>query len=145
MKKVEGIETDGTRGEGNVECPFCDEKRLADAPAVREKVFAVDDLFPVTKGHLLIIPRRHTPDFFSMTEEEKAGAFDLIDDLRLRIQSADPEVTGFNVGANCGEAAGQTVMHAHIHLIPRRHGDTQDPRGGVRGVIPEKRNYLVGG
>lgn len=145
MKKVEGNEADGTRGEGDVECPFCDEKRKAGAIAMREKVFAVDDLFPVTKGHLLIIPRRHTPDFFSMTEEERDDAFGLIADLRLAIQSADPEVAGFNVGMNCGEAAGQTVMHAHIHLIPRRHGDTQDPRGGVRGVIPEKRNYLVGG
>jgi diadenosine tetraphosphate (Ap4A) HIT family hydrolase len=145
MKKVENINSNDTRVERDVGCPFCDEKRVAGAIAVRENVFALEDLFPVTKGHLLIIPRRHTPDFFSMTNEEKECAFDLIDDLRLRIQSADSEVGGFNVGMNCGEAAGQTVMHAHIHLIPRRHGDTQDPRGGVRGVIPEKRNYLAGG
>lgn len=144
MKKVENINSDGTPVVRDVGCPFCDEKRVAGATAVRENVFAVTDLFPVTKGHLLIIPRRHTPDFFTMTKEEKECAFDLIDDLRLRIQSADPEVVGFNVGMNCGEVAGQTVMHAHIHLIPRRHGDTQDPRGGVRGVIPEKRNYLAG-
>lgn len=145
MKKVENINSDGTPVERDVGCPFCDEKRVAGAAAVRENVFAVDDLFPVTKGHLLIIPRRHTPDFFSMTKEEKECAFDLIDDLRLRIQSADPEVAGFNIGMNCGEVSGQTVMHAHIHLIPRRHGDTLDPRGGVRGVIPEKRNYLASG
>jgi diadenosine tetraphosphate (Ap4A) HIT family hydrolase len=144
MKKVENINPDGTPVERDAGCPFCDEKWVAGATAVRENVFAVDDLFPVTKGHLLIIPRRHTPDFFSMTKEEKECAFDLLDDLRLRIQSADPEVSGFNIGMNCGEAAGQTVMHAHIHLISRRHGDTQDPRGGVRGVIPEKRNYLAG-
>lgn len=112
------------------------------AVAVSENVFAVYDLFPVTEGHLLIIPLRHTPDFFSMTEEERKCAFDLIDHLRLRIQSADPEVAGFNVGMNCGEVAGQTVMHAHIHLIPRRHGDTPDPCGGVRGVIPGKMKYL---
>lgn len=142
MKKVENTNSDGTLVVRDMECPFCDEKRVAGATAVREKVFAVDDLFPVTKGHLLIIPRRHTPDFFSMTNEEKECAFDLIDDLRLRIQSADPEVAGFNVGMNCGEAAGQTVMHAHIHLIPRRRGDTPNPSGGVRGVIPGKRKYL---
>jgi diadenosine tetraphosphate (Ap4A) HIT family hydrolase len=145
MKKVENLNSDGTPVERDVGCPFCEDKRVAGATAVRENVFAVDDLFPVTKGHLLIIPRRHTPDFFSMTKEEKECAFDLIDDLRLRIQSTDPEVAGFNVGMNCGEAAGQTVMHAHIHLIPRRHGDTLDPRGGVRGVIPEKRKYLSDG
>jgi diadenosine tetraphosphate (Ap4A) HIT family hydrolase len=145
MKKVEDIYPDGAQVERDVECPFCDEERVAGATVVREKVFAVEDLFPVTKGHLLIIPRRHTPDFFSMTKEEKECAFDLIDHLRLRIQSADPEIGGFNVGMNCGEVAGQTVMHAHIHLIPRRRGDTPDPSGGVRGVIPEKRKYLSGG
>jgi len=108
---------------------------------VRENVFAVEDLYPVTKGHLLIIPRRHTPDFFSMTEEEREGAFDLLEHLRLHIRAADHEVAGFNIGMNCGAVAGQTVMHAHIHLIPRRHGDTLDPSGGVRGVIPGKRKY----
>lgn len=145
MRKIGGIDADEARGERGVECPFCEDKRIAGAVAVRDNVFAVDDLFPVTKGHLLIIPRRHTPDFFSMTEEERGGAFGLIDHLRLRIQSEDHEVAGFNIGMNCGEAAGQTVMHAHIHLIPRRHGDTQDPRGGVRGVISGKRSYLAGG
>lgn len=91
---------------------------------------------------MLVIPRRHTPDFFTMTREEKESAFDLIDHLRSQIQTTDPDVRGFNVGMNCGEVAGQTVMHAHIHLIPRRRGDTPDPSGGVRGVIPGRRKYL---
>ena len=142
MKKVDDMNGDRSPSETDPECPFCDEQRLAAAVAARENVFAVNDLFPVTKGHLLIIPRRHTPVFFTMTEEERGSAFDLIDHLRSHIQTTDPDVRGFNVGMNCGEVAGQTVMHAHIHLIPRRHGDTADPSGGVRGVIPGRRKYL---
>jgi diadenosine tetraphosphate (Ap4A) HIT family hydrolase len=142
MNKVEDMNGKSVPGEGSVECPFCAVERIESTVAANQSAFAVKDLFPVTEWHLLIIPRRHTPDFFSMTEEEKESAFDLIDHLRLRIQSMDPKVRGFNIGMNCGEVAGQTVMHAHIHLIPRRHGDTPDPRGGVRGVIPGKRKYL---
>jgi len=95
----------------------------------------------MTEGHLLIITLRHTPDYFTMTSTERRDAEDLARILRNEIASEDKSVTGFNVGANCGESAGQTVWHAHIHLIPRRDGDTSNPRGGVRGVIPGRMGY----
>jgi diadenosine tetraphosphate (Ap4A) HIT family hydrolase len=104
-------------------------------------VFAIHDKYPVTPGHLLVIPIRHTPDWFSMTEVERLDADQLMRVLQTRIRIEDTKVSAFNVGSNCGDAAGQTVGHAHIHLIPRRKGDIPDPRGGVRGVIPEQRVY----
>jgi diadenosine tetraphosphate (Ap4A) HIT family hydrolase len=104
-------------------------------------VFAIEDKHPVTPGHLLVIPVRHTPHWFSMTEGERLDADQLMRVLQATIRTEDKKVEGFNVGSNCGDAAGQTVGHAHIHLIPRRKGDIPDPRGGVRGVIPEKRTY----
>ncbi len=123
------------------DCPFCYEtikQRIADRLG---SVVAVKDRFPVTEGHHLIITRRHTADLFSMTDDEKQDAMELITKLRLKILDQDPAVTGFNVGINCGLSAGQTIFHAHIHLIPRRDGDVIDPRGGVRGVIPGKMVY----
>ncbi|MDO3380535.1 HIT family protein [Geoalkalibacter halelectricus] len=90
---------------------------------------------------MLIIPVRHTDDYFSMTREERIHADELLRILKEKILQEDRGVTGFNVGINCGESAGQTVMHAHVHLIPRRDGDTPCPRGGVRGVVPHKMNY----
>jgi ATP adenylyltransferase len=124
-----------------MDCPFCSKE--IDAKIVQDygSVFAVEDNYPVTKGHLLIIPRRHTPDYFSMTPQEMDDAGHLLRLLQERILSQDPTVTGFNIGMNCGISAGQTIMHAHIHLIPRRDGDTPNPRGGVRGVIPERMWY----
>jgi diadenosine tetraphosphate (Ap4A) HIT family hydrolase len=123
------------------DCLFC--QALNGSRIVEElaSVVAIEDGYPVTEGHLLILPRRHTPDYFSMTEQERMDAEDLLRILRNKIAGKDKSVTGFNVGANCGESAGQTVWHAHIHLIPRRDGDTPNPRGGVRGVIPEKMDY----
>jgi diadenosine tetraphosphate (Ap4A) HIT family hydrolase len=123
------------------DCPFCYEaikERIADRFG---SVVAVADRFPVTAGHHLIITCRHTRDLFTMTSEEKQDALKLITKLRLKILDQDPAVTGFNVGINCGLSAGQTIFHAHIHLIPRRDGDVIDPRGGVRGVIPGKMAY----
>ncbi len=90
---------------------------------------------------MLIIPVRHTPDFLTMTSRERRDAEALILSLKDDILKKDPSVTGFNMGVNCGVSAGQTIMHAHIHLIPRRNGDTAHPRGGVRGVFPGKRSY----
>jgi diadenosine tetraphosphate (Ap4A) HIT family hydrolase len=110
------------------------------AVATNGSVLALRDLYPVT-GHLLILPIRHTPDLFSMTSDERVQALELIDTMRCEAQLEDPSILGFNVGVNCGVVAGQTVMHAHIHLIPRRAGDTADPRGGVRRVIPHRRRY----
>ena len=123
------------------ECLFCRwirEGMLVDRLGT---VAAVNDGFPVTEGHLLIVPLRHTPDWFSMTEQERDDSQTLIDFLTQRIKKDDPSVTGFNIGTNSGASAGQTVFHAHIHLIPRRDGDCANPRGGVRGVIDGKRSY----
>jgi ATP adenylyltransferase len=123
------------------DCVFCQPDLMARAIEKNGSVFAVEDKYPVTPGHLLVIPIRHTPDWFSMTERERLDADQLIRVLQARIRAEDKKVGGFNIGSNCGDAAGQTVGHAHIHLIPRRSGDIPDPRGGVRGVIPEKRVY----
>jgi diadenosine tetraphosphate (Ap4A) HIT family hydrolase len=122
-------------------CPFCYdncEDRIAEE---LESVFTIKDQFPVSENHLLIIPKRHTADYFSLTENEKRDADRLIQIYRKRISENDRTVTGFNIGMNCGESAGQTIFHCHIHLIPRRDGDTPLPRGGVRGVIPNKMSY----
>ncbi len=125
-------------------CLFCSsdiQKRTIETNAT---VFAVEDKFPVTKGHCLVIPFRHVPDYFSLTEQERRDSDDLARYLKNRIQGGDGAVTGFNVGHNCGLAAGQTIFHAHLHLIPRRHGDVGLPEGGVRGVIPGKMRYVAG-
>ncbi len=127
--------------EPKLNCPFCS---VNIEPKIIEKlgtVVAIEDKNPVTKDHILVLPIRHTSDFFSMTLEEKKDADNLIRILRDRIEKSDLTVTGFNIGTNCRKSAGQTIMHAHIHLIPRRNGDTPNPKGGVRGVIPEKMGY----
>lgn len=141
MGKIKDIDEESTSGDGVFECVFCDKERTEAAVATHGSVFAVKDEYPVTEGHLLIIPRRHTSDFFSMTEAERVDASVLIEELGRRVRAADPSVLGFNIGMNCGEAAGQTIMHAHVHLIPRRRGDTPNPRGGIRGVIPGRMSY----
>ena len=122
-------------------CVFCQSAIVSQAVERNGSVFAVQDKYPVTLGHLLVIPIRHTQDYFSLTESEWNDANQLLRLLQGRIKAEDTRVEGFNIGANCGETAGQTVGHAHIHLIPRRKGDVPDPRGGVRGVIPQKRVY----
>jgi len=119
-------------------CPFCNGVKLV---SKNNSVFAMKDNYPVTKGHHLIIPFRHTDDYFSMTKRERDDATELIRVLKKKLESKDPTITGFNIGMNSGESAGQTVMHSHIHLIPRRDGDTKKPMGGVRGVIPRKMDY----
>jgi diadenosine tetraphosphate (Ap4A) HIT family hydrolase len=123
-------------------CSFC----AAIASGLRRRrehglVAVIPDADPVTEGHHLIVPVRHVPDFFEMTDPEVREAYVVLHDLRGRLRAADPEIAGFNVGTNSGAAAGQTVFHAHIHLIPRRIGDTPNPRGGVRGVVPAKLDY----
>jgi ATP adenylyltransferase len=123
------------------DCVFCAPDREAEAVDSYGSVFAVRDKHPVTPGHHLVIPRRHVSDYFEMSGQERLDAEGLARLLRNRIAEDDRSVTGFNVGANCGDVAGQTVMHAHVHLIPRRRGDTPQPRGGVRGVVPGKMAY----
>ena len=101
-----------------------------------ELAYVIRDRYPVTAGHLLIIPKRHEPSWFALSQGELAQCNLLLKQMQERILDEDPEVRGFNVGVNAGAVAGQTVMHSHIHLIPRRAHDTINPRGGVRGVIP---------
>jgi diadenosine tetraphosphate (Ap4A) HIT family hydrolase len=124
-----------------MECPFCPKKNNLKIIDESGSIFAIEDNYPVAKGHVLIIPHRHTPDYFSMTSEEVRDAEQLLRRLRERLLHQDATIAGFNVGMNCGISAGQTILHAHIHLIPRRDGDTPKPRGGVRGVIPDKMFY----
>jgi len=123
------------------DCPFCFDNIKDCIIAEQNSVVAIQDSYPVTDGHLLIVPKRHIEDYFSMDETERRDIEALIMKLKNRVMENDQSVTGFNIGTNIGESAGQTIFHAHIHLIPRRNGDTPHPRGGVRGVIPEKMSY----
>ncbi len=123
------------------QCPFCfpAEDRIAFEDRLTRALW---DAFPVSEGHLLLVPRRHVPTWFDATAEEKAALTAAIDRGRELIASRhSPD--GFNIGINVGEAAGQTVFHLHVHLIPRYAGDVPDPKGGVRHVIPGKGNYLA--
>ncbi|MBA4602619.1 HIT family protein [Thermoactinomyces mirandus] len=119
------------------ECPFCSPLK----PVLESKLaFAIFDRYPVSDGHLLIIPRRHTKTYFDLTLTEKKEIDQLIRSGKEMIdQHFQPD--GYNIGINNGKAAGQTIFHVHIHLIPRYFGDIAVPRGGVRGVIPQKRIY----
>ena len=103
--------------------------------------YAINDGFPVTEGHCLIIPKRHVATYFDLSRPELNACDDLLRQLKSGIQSADGSVTGFNIGMNAGASAGQTIFHCHIHLIPRRDGDIENPRGGVRHLIPGKGHY----
>jgi diadenosine tetraphosphate (Ap4A) HIT family hydrolase len=105
---------------------------------------AFRDAFPVTPGHTLVIPMRHVPSFFDTTSEERISMFALLEAAKQQVQS-EFAPDGYNIGINDGAAAGQTVGHLHIHLIPRYTGDRPDPRGGVRWVIPEKADYWTDG
>ena len=105
-----------------------------------EHFFVIEDGFPVSPGHLLVISKELKPDFFALSEAERLELPSAILIAKAWVEERhDPD--GFNVGMNCGEAAGQTVMHFHCHVIPRYSGDMANPRGGVRGVIPEKQGY----
>ena len=107
--------------------------------------FAIFDGFPVSPGHILVTTRRIVETWFDATDEEQVALMALVKEAkRLLDLRLDPKPDGYNVGFNSGGAAGQTVPHVHIHVIPRYHGDMPDPRGGVRHVIPDKGNYLIG-
>lgn len=125
-----------------VSCPFC---ALPVNALVLETplVIAFRDRYPVSPGHTLVITRRHAATYFDTTPEERAALWGAVERVKNELSALDPKPDGFNVGFNAGEAAGQTVMHVHIHVIPRYRGDMADPRGGVRHVIPSKGNYLA--
>lgn len=119
------------------ECPFC----LADGALLSNGfAHARYDKFPVTPGHILIIPFRHAADFFSLSPEERHAMLCLADEAKALLdREFHPD--GYNLGVNVGAAAGQTVFHVHLHLIPRYRGDVENPSGGVRGVIPARQHY----
>jgi len=125
-------------------CPFCDLKILDPDRIVSENEFSfvIQDAFPVTAGHSLVIPKRHVSDYFFLTPSEIESTQLHIKEQKQFLEINDPSISGFNIGINIGEAAGQTIFHCHIHIIPRRKGDTDDPSGGVRHVIPEKGKYI---
>ena len=104
--------------------------------------FVSFDSYPVSKYHSLIVPKRHILDYFELSNDELLACNDLIKKIKKKIQNEDKTVDGFNIGTNSGVAAGQSIMHCHIHLIPRRKGDVDNPQGGVRGVIPSKQHYI---
>lgn len=121
-------------------CPFCEipASRITaeDGPCI-----AVLDRYPVSRGHHLLVTRRHVASFLDLTAEEWQAIHCLARTLAQRMQQDDLAIQGFNLGINDGPAAGQTIFHVHVHLIPRRTGDVRRPRGGVRGVIPGKQDY----
>ena len=120
-------------------CPFCN-PAAKDIVAKNDLCYARRDIYPVSAGHILVIPFRHTPDFFSLTRDERHALADLIAGCRTIIETTH-RPAGYNVGFNAGAAAGQTVMHCHCHVIPRYAGDVPDARGGIRAVVPGKRRY----
>jgi diadenosine tetraphosphate (Ap4A) HIT family hydrolase len=126
---------------GQHDCPFC---RLEKSRIRLENDCAVAfrDAFPLTDGHMLVVPKRHVASLFSLPDEEQASLWRLVAQVRGKLAS-ELQPDGFNVGVNDGPAAGQTVLHAHVHVIPRRVGDVVDPRGGVRWVMPAKAQYWV--
>jgi diadenosine tetraphosphate (Ap4A) HIT family hydrolase len=125
----------------NNPCLFCDSKKSGIAHE-NDLAYASYDSYPVSDHHCLIIPKRHIKDYFDMTNDELIACNDLIQIVKNEILSKDINVKGFNVGTNAGKIAGQSIMHCHIHLIPRREGDVDNPQGGVRSVIPNKQHYI---
>jgi diadenosine tetraphosphate (Ap4A) HIT family hydrolase len=127
------------------ECPFCD-RIAADEEFVhaRQQAVAFADAYPVADGHLLVVPRRHVARAEDLDADEWAEVFTLVQEVCRELSECDG-VDGVNVGVNSGVAAGQTVDHAHVHVIPRRLGDVPDPRGGVRHIIPERAEYWSDG
>lgn len=120
-------------------CPFCSLDR--ELIAENELAVAFRDGFPVTPLHTLVIPKRHVADYFDLYQPELNAINQLLAKIKDELTVADASITGFNIGINSGQSAGQTIFHCHVHLIPRRDGDVEDPRGGVRGVIAAKQKY----
>ena len=120
-------------------CPFCNPTE-EDIILKNDLCYARFDKYPVNDGHILIIPFRHFDNYFDATKEEKLALIELIDKAKQYLdKNFNPN--GYNIGVNVGKTAGQTIMHVHIHLIPRYKGDMDNPKGGVRGVIPQKQKY----
>ena len=124
----------------NNPCLFCNSK-ISGIAHENNLAYASYDTYPVSELHCLIIPKRHVINYFELTDEELVACNDLIKVIKEEILIKDKNVKAFNIGTNVGKIAGQSIMHCHIHLIPRREGDVENPQGGVRSVIPLKQHY----
>jgi diadenosine tetraphosphate (Ap4A) HIT family hydrolase len=124
-------------------CPFCEIATIDSAQRIvlqNELALVIRDGYPITGGHSLIIPKRHVASFFEVTNDEKSALFNLLEDAKKALDQ-EFKPSAYNIGINDGTAAGQTVPHLHIHLIPRYDGDVEDPRGGIRWIMPDKARY----
>ena len=124
----------------NNPCLFCNSEKSGCAHE-NELAYASYDSYPVSEYHCLIIPKRHIKDYFDLSNEELLACNDLVQIVKKEIIKKDPSVKGFNLGTNIGKVSGQSILHCHLHLIPRREGDVDNPQGGVRSVIPNKQHY----
>ena len=122
-------------------CIFCDIDAF-DVQAENNYAYVINDAFPITEMHALIIPKRHVKTYFDLNADELGACHDLLNSMRSGILDEDSSVEGFNIGMNNGTVAGQTVDHCHIHLIPRREGDVINATGGVRNLIPDMGDYI---
>ncbi len=126
--------------DNNISCPFCILESNRELVIENENAFAIFDKFPVSNGHLLIIPKHHCNSYFDLNIEIQNDCWDIVN-LGKQLVEKIYSPSGYNIGINISESAGQTIPHTHIHLIPRYTGDVFNPRGGVRGVIPFKQDY----
>ena len=124
----------------NNPCLFCN---VSESGCAHENdlAYASYDSYPVSEHHCLIIPKRHIKDYFQLTQDELTACHELIKIIKDEIFTKDQSVKGFNLGTNIGKVSGQSILHCHFHLIPRREGDVENPQGGVRSVIPNKQHY----
>ena len=121
-------------------CLFCNSK-VSGVARENDLAYVSYDTYPVSDQHCLIIPKRHVADYFDLSNEELIACNDLIKIVKNEVLDKDKSIKAFNVGTNAGKIAGQSIMHCHIHLIPRREGDVDNPQGGVRAVIPKNQHY----
>ena len=125
----------------NKPCLFCNSK-ISGITHENDLAYASYDTYPVSDLHCLIIPKRHVKDYFDLSNEELIACNDLVRIVKDEISNKDNTVKAFNIGTNIGKISGQSIMHCHIHLIPRRERDVENPQGGVRSVIPSKQHYI---
>tara|TARA_B000000441_G_C21385092_1_gene146202 strand:- start:44 stop:442 length:399 start_codon:yes stop_codon:yes gene_type:complete len=123
------------------DCIFCNKTNCKVISSTKHFFIIRDTAYPVTKHHTLIITHRHVDDYFDLNKEEINDLDEILKNQKRELKQLDKDISAFNIGVNIGRDAGQSIMHCHIHLIPRRKGDVEDPRGGVRGVIPQKQKY----
>ena len=123
------------------DCIFCSKKNCKVIKTTKFFFIIRDTAYPVTKHHTLIITNRHVSSYFDLNKNEIIELDEVIKYQKKELMNLDKNISGFNIGTNIGKDAGQSIMHCHIHLIPRRKGDVEDPKGGVRGVIPSKQKY----